>query len=170
MIKRKRKGLGKKGSLQDIMFIIGVLLFFGMIILFGFRISSAYDDQIQGMSEIPDNAKDASSSLTGQYTGILDNVFLLLTIGLAIVSLILAGMVRVHPVFIPIFFIILLITIFVAGVASNIFQSVASNSNMVGYASQLTFTSTVLEYLPLFIGVFGTLLMVVMYKLWSMDQ
>tara|TARA_R100001143_G_C3349883_1_gene128917 strand:+ start:16 stop:528 length:513 start_codon:yes stop_codon:yes gene_type:complete len=170
MIKRKRKRLGKKGSLQDIMFIIGVLLFFGMIILFGFRISSAYDDQIQGMSEIPDNAKDASSSLTGQYTGILDNVFLLLTIGLAIVSLILAGMVRVHPVFIPIFFIILLITVFVAGVASNIFQSIASNSNMVGYASQLTFTSTVLEYLPLFIGVFGTLLMVVMYKLWSMDQ
>jgi hypothetical protein len=170
MIKRKRKRLGKKGSLQDIMFIIGVLLFFGMIILFGFRISSAYDDQIQGMSEIPDNAKAASSSLTGQYTGILDNVFLLLTIGLAIVSLILAGMVRVHPVFIPIFFIILLITIFVAGVASNIFQSIASNSNMVGYASQLTFTSTVLEYLPLFIGVFGTLLMVVMYKLWSMDQ
>lgn len=170
MRRKKRKGLGKKGSLQDIMFIIGVLLFFGLIILFGFRVSSAYNEQIQGMADIPDNAKAASSSLTGQYTGILDNVFLLLTIGLAIVSLILAAMVRVHPVFIPIFFIILVITIFVAGVASDIFQSIASNPNMVVYANQLVFTSTVLEYLPLFIGIFGTLLMVVMYKLWSMDQ
>jgi hypothetical protein len=62
------------------------------------------------------------------------------------------------------------ITIFVAGVASDIFQSIASNPNMVVYANQLVFTSTVLEYLPLFIGIFGTLLMVVMYKLWSMDQ
>ena len=81
MRRKKRKGFGKKGSLQDIMFIIGVLLFFGLILLFGFRVSSAYNEQIQGMADIPTTAKTASSSLTGQYTGILDNVFLLLTIG-----------------------------------------------------------------------------------------
>mgnify|MGYP003149640825 CR=1 FL=1 len=167
---RKRKGLGKKGSLQDIMFVIGLILFFAVVVLIGFRVASAYNDNIQGMSIIPQDAKDASTSLTGNYTGIVDNMFLVLTIGLCLVALILAAMVRVHPIFIPIFFIVEIITIFVAGIASDIYQTIAANSNLVDYSNQLVIISTVLGYLPLFIGIFGIILMVVMYKLWSMDQ
>ena len=167
---RKRKGIGKKGSLQDIMFIIGLVLFFGVVVLIGFRVTSAYDDNIQGMAIMPQEAKDVSTSLTSHYPGIIDNMFLVLTIGLCIITLILAAMVRVHPIFIPIFFIVEIITIFVAGIASDIFQSVASNSNLVEYSNQLVIISTVLGYLPLFIGIFGMILMVVMYKLWSMEQ
>jgi len=167
---RNRKGIGKKGSLQDIMFIIGLVLFFGIVVLIGFRVTSAYNDNIQGMSIMPQEAKDASTSLTNHYPGIIDNMFLILTMGLCIITLILAAMVRVSPLFIPIFFIVEIITIFVAGIASNIYQDVASNSNLVEYSNQLVIISTVLGYLPLFIGVFGIILMVVMYKLWSMEQ
>jgi len=167
---RKRKSIGKKGSLQDIMFIIGLVVFFGIVVLIGFRVTSAYNENIQGMSIMPQEAKDASASLTNHYPGIIDNMFLVLTIGLCIITLILAAMVRVHPIFIPLFFIVEIITIFVAGIASNIYQAVASNSNLVEYSNQLVIISTVLGYLPLFIGIFGIILMVVMYKLWSMDQ
>ena len=168
-MRRRRKGLGKKGSLQDIMFVIGIVLFFGVVVLFGYRIASAYDDNIQGMAIIPQEAKDSSSTLTGHYSGIVDNMFIVLTVGLCIATLILAAMVRVHVIFVPIFFIIWIITIFVAGIASDIYQSVAANSQLVGYAGNLTFISLVLEYLPLFIGIFGIILMVVMYKIWSME-
>ena len=167
--KRKRK-LGKKGSLQDVMFIIGIIVFFGVIVLLGYRISSAYDTQIQGMAIVPEDAKAASTTLKGHYTGIVDNMFLVLTIGLCIVTLILAAMVRVHPVFIPIFFIVLLITIFVAGIASDIYQSIAGAAALTEYADDLIFITTILENLPLFIGFFGFLLMGLMYKLYSAGE
>ena len=155
--------------------MIGVLLSFSVVVLIGFRVASAYDDNIQGSAVIAQfdtdgKAAAASSTLKGHYTGIVDNMFLVLTIGFAIATLILAVMVRVHPIFIPFFFIILMVTIFVAGIASNIYQGIAENSAMAAYAESLTFISLILEFLPLFTGVLGTILMVVMYKLWQAGQ
>lgn len=160
----------KKGSILDLIMIGSVLVFFGIVILFGFVISSNVNDKIQSMDEFPTEAKTASSSLVGNYSGVIDNSFLFLTMGLAMVTLIMAAMVRVHPMFIPLFIIALLFVIFLSGVFSNIYQGIAEDSNMVAYADQLTFTTTILEYLPIITGVIGTLLMVVMYKTWQNSQ
>tara|TARA_R100000656_G_scaffold114808_1_gene87300 strand:+ start:7683 stop:8213 length:531 start_codon:yes stop_codon:yes gene_type:complete len=174
MIERKGRNrfakLGKKGSLQDIMLVIGIILFFAVVVLFGFKVSSAYNDQIQIMDDIPDDAKAASETLTGHYSGVVDNMFLVLTVGLAIATLIMAALVRIHPIFIPLFFIALMLTVFLAGVASDIYQGIAANTNLASLAEELVFISTVLEFLPIFIGVFGLILMVVMYKLWSVGE
>lgn len=147
-----------------------MLLFFGIVLLFGFKITGAFNDKVQTMSEIPDNAKTASQTLTNHYSGSMDYGFLLLAIGLGIATLILAALVRIHPVFIPLYFIGLLFVVILCGVFSNIYQEMASDSNLITYADQLVFTSHLLNYLPLVVGVFGILLMIVMYKLWSVAQ
>lgn len=160
----------KRGSLQDVIIIGVVLLFFGMIVLFGFKIQSEINTQVQAHDDIPARAKTASATLTNHYSGTIDYGFLLLAVGLAIATLILAALVRIHPVFIPLFFIGLVIVIFLCGVFSNIYQEMAGNSELTALADQLTFTSHILEYLPLIVGVFGFLLMIVMYKLWSVNR
>lgn len=167
---KKKILLNKRASLQDIIIIGVVLLFFGMILLFGFRIQSAINDKIQVHPDIPTRAKAASTTLTGYYSGTMDYGFLMLAIGLGIATLILAALVRIHPVFVPLFFIGLIIVIFLCGIFSNIYQETASNTLMTPYADQLVFTSHILEYLPLIVGIFGILLMVVMYKLWSVSN
>jgi len=114
--KKQRKmirKLNKKGSIQDLVFMGAVLLFFGMIVLFGFKVMDSFDEKIQDMTDIPSNAKAASTSLKGNFSGVIDNTFLLLTIGLIIGALILASLVRVHPIFIPFFWISLLFIIFI---------------------------------------------------------
>lgn len=168
--RRMVRRLNKKGSIQDIVFIGVVLLFFGMIVLFGFKVTDAFNTQIQGMSVVPTDAKTASTSLLSNYSGTIDNTFLLLTIGLVIGALILASLVRVHPIFIPFFWIALVFVIFITGILSNIYQETAANALMSNLADQLTFISHILEYLPLIVGIVGHILMAVMYKLWSNAQ
>ena len=159
--------MNKKGSLVDIVFWGILLLFFGIVVLIGFKVTSEFNTQIQGMDIIPSNAKAASSSLVNNYSGVIDNSFLFLTIGIALGALVLAALVRVHPIFIPIFWVGLLVVIFISGIMSNIYQELAANENLIAQADQLTFISKILTYLPMFVAVFGHLLIIILYKLWK---
>lgn len=141
-----------------------------MVLLFGFKITGAFNTQVQSMTDMPDEAKTSTATLTNHYSGAMDYGFLILAIGLGIATLILAALVRIHPVFIPLYFIGLLFVIILSGVFSNIYQGMAADTNLITYADQLVFTSHILNYLPIIVGTFGILLMVVMYKLWSVSQ
>lgn len=165
MIRKVRKN--KRGSLQDLIVIGSLLLFFGLILLIGSKVMGEFNTEIQAHSDIPARAKTASASLNAEYGGSLDYGFLMLAIGLGIVTLILAAAVRIHPVFIPLFFIGLIIVIFLCGILSNVYQEMAANSLLTANADELVFTSHILNYLPFIVGIFGILLMIVMYKLWS---
>ena len=127
----KRLIRNKKGSAMDLLIIGVVLLFFGVVALIGFRVTSGINDQIQSMDVFPTNAKTASTTLTGHYSGVIDNSFLLLTIGLAIGAFVLAALVRVHPIFIPLFFLALILIIFFSGIFSNIYQEMETDSGII---------------------------------------
>lgn len=165
-----KRDINKKGSIQDIVFVGMVLLVLGITTLFGFLFMSNINDHFQANTAVTTDGKTASATLTGFFPGVIDNSFLLLAIGMGIVALIMAALVRVHPIFIPIFLIALIFVVFFSGVFSNIYQEMANHSQMLAYSSQLTFINTVLTYLPIITAVFGILLMMVMYKLWSVDQ
>lgn len=160
----------KRGSAKDLGLIMVVMLVFGMMTLIGFKLTSEFNDRVATMSVFNADARTASQTLTNQYTGSIDNSFVFLAIGMALVSLILASLVRIHPVFIPLFFIAWVVLIFVSGILSNIYTEMAANANLLAQSSQLTFIPLILGKLPWFVGVFGILLMTVMYKLWSNSQ
>lgn len=160
----------KKGSLQDVILIGAVLLFFGIVLLIGSKVTDEWNTAIQARSDIPARAKVATSTLNADYGGAMDYGFLLLAFGLGIATLILAALVRIHPVFIPLYFIGLVLVVFLCGVFSNIYQEMAADTQLTTLADELVFTSHILTYLPLIVGVFGILLMIVMYKLWSVNQ
>ena len=160
----------RRGSLQDIALIAAALVFFGIVLLFGFKITGAFNDQIQTMTDIPAEAKTSTTTLLNDYAGVMDYGFLLFAIGMGLATLILAALVKIHPVFIPLYFIGLIFVIILSAVFSNIYQEMAANTQLIDYADQLVFTSHILNYLPLVVGTFGILLMVVMYKLWSVNN
>lgn len=162
MALRKRN---KKGSIQDIVFIIAAIAVFGLATLFGFKISNEFNTEIQGNADIPTEAKDATTSLVAHYPGIMDNIFLLATFGMAMTALVLAALVRVHPIFIPLFIIALITVVFASGAVSNIYQEFAATTQLSTEADQLTFISHILEWLPLLVAVLGSLMMVVLYKI-----
>lgn len=162
---RKRKlRRNKKGSIQDLVYIFVSLVAVAVVILIVFKISNELNTEFQGSSKVNARGKSAFNSINNMYPGVLDNSFLILAFGLGIVALVFAMMVRIHPVFLVFFIIILAVIIFVCGVFSNLYQEMANDPELVDVAVQLTFIDNIMTYLPFIIGVFGFLLAIVMYK------
>jgi len=161
---RKRN---KKGSLDDFVYVMGIILVAGLLFLIFGKWSDSFNTRIQTMDAIPDEGKAAISKVDDLYGGAIDNSFLLLTVGLCIAALIFAMLVVVHPVFFVLYLIVLSIVIYLAGIFSNIYQAAATHPEMAPIAEKLIFTSHVLTYLPFIIGVLGCVLAIVMYKTWE---
>lgn len=161
----------KKGSLVDIVFIGVLLTFFSIVVLIGLKVATEFEDNIDTNPLFADGeARQHVESVRVKYTNTIDNTFLILAILLAMGTLTLAALVRIHPMFIPFYFIGLVLVIFLSGIFSNMFQALAADSNLKDIAAQLIFMSNIMIALPLIVGIFGIILMSVMYKLWSVNQ
>ncbi|KKN27130.1 hypothetical protein LCGC14_0867800 [marine sediment metagenome] len=160
----------KKGSLQDLLVIMVLVVAFAVGTLIVYKVSDEINTKFQESTDITPQGKTAFSKINNMYPGVIDNSFLLLIIGLCIVALSLAMMVRVHPIFFVFFLIVFIIVIFLCGVFSNIYLEIANNEEMSDVAGNLKFITNIMGKLPLFIGILGFLLAGVMYKLRSMDQ
>ena len=155
--------MNKKGSIQDLVHIALVMVVLGVTVLIGFKIWGSFSS---GFAEVEDNARalQSNSEISSMYTGTIDNIALLLLIGLSVVSLVLASMVRVHPVFFVFYLLILVLIIFISGIMSNIYLEIANMPEFIAEAEQLTFITHILGGLPFIIGVLGFLIAIIMYK------
>ncbi len=157
----------KKGSVLDLIVIGTVLLVFAFTILIGFKITTEFNTMIQTNADIPAEGKAASTALLGEYTTTMDYGFLFFLVGLSITVLIMAALVRVHPIFIALYVVGLFLVIFLAGVFSNIYQGLAESSEFTALSGQLLFIDKTMTFLPWFVAVVGVLLCIVMYKSYS---
>jgi hypothetical protein len=160
----------KRGSLLDLIFIVIGVLVFASSVLIGAKITGAWSDKVATMDGMPAEAITSSSTLSSHYSGVVDHTFLLLVIGLSVGAFILASLVRVHPIFLPFFMIALVFVIFFAGVFSNVYQGMAENAALSSTADSLVFISNIMTYLPFIVGILGSVLALVMFKLWSNAQ
>lgn len=169
-----RKRLNKKGSIIDIIYIIIAIVVISVGSLLVFKVSDEINQKFQDSDAIPAQGKTASTAMNNMYSGVLDNSFMLLVIGLSIAALALAAMVRIHPIFIVFFVILLVIIVFLAGVFSNIYQAVASEEGMDAadgsgtlLADRLVYMSYVMRFLPFMVGIIGLMMSFIMYKSWQ---
>ena len=161
----------KKGSLVDIVFIGVVLTVFSILVLIGLKIATEVEDNIDANPLF--TGTEAASEIEEvrvKYTNTIDNTFFFLMIFVALAVLVLAALVRIHPMFIPFYFIGWVIVIFLSGIFSNMYQAMAADANLEAVAAELTFISSVMTALPIIVGIFGIILMAIMYKLWTASQ
>jgi len=162
----------KRGSIQDILFIGVSLLAIAIVVLIVFKISNEINNELQVNPQIAEyddasHGRDAFNKINDMYPGVIDNSFLFLVVGLSIVALVLAAMVRIHPAFFIFFLLVLIIIIFLCGVFSNIYQEIAEEEELTALADQLTFITNIMRFLPFIVGTMGVLLSIVMYKTWQ---
>ena len=158
---------GKRGSITDIPFIIVGIFTVGIIALFVTLVVSSINTRIQATDIFPSEAKTASTKMSNDFPAVMDGSILFLFFGLTIVSLILASMVIVHPVFFVFYLFELIVYIYVGAVISNTYQKVIENAIMTEVASKYTIATYFFHYFPFIIGVLGFVLAIVMYKVRS---
>lgn len=165
-----RRCFRKKGSIQDLLFVAVVLLVFSVVIIVGYKINNELNIKFQATDKIDAEGKSAFDQINNLYPGVLDNSFLFLVVGLSIGALVLAAMVRIHPIFIAVFFIVLSIIVFLSAIFSNIYDKIATEPEMAALAANLTFTSQIMSTLPWIIAIFGSLLAIIMYRTYRMAE
>ena len=158
----------KKGSIQDIILMGIVALFFSVVVLIGLKVATEFKGNIDSNSvfDVGLSRSAVDTSIT-RYTRAVDNMFLFLIFFMGIVTLILAALIRVHPIFVPLFFIGLVITIFLTAIFANIYQEISSDTELSTITADLPFMNNIMLILPVIVGVFGLFLMFILYKLWS---
>ena len=159
----------KKGSLFDIFYISIVLLFFAVIVLVGLKFATSFKDNIIGTGVLDSTGEQALTRTVNNYTNSINYGYLFLAIFLCIIVLILASMVRVHPIFLVLFLIGWFFLIYLCAIFSNVYQYMAEDTNLASTANQLNIITGIMNILPWLVAVFGILLMWIMYKISSQN-
>lgn len=165
-----RKKLNKKGSIDDLFFVMGFVVTIGLLSLIGFKVIGEFSDEVDKVDAFGQDSKTAVSEVESKFPGVIDNTFLLLTVGLCVAVLAMAALVRIHPVFFVFYIILMPTVIFLSGVFSGIYQEAAESAAFIEQAQQLTFMTNIITYLPIIIGVVGFIMAVLMYSAWKQDQ
>lgn len=149
---------------MDLVYIMAVLLVFSVFLIIGAKFMDGLKTGLSSAGVLDARGTQAINNLDSMYGSSIDQGFLFLMVGLCIAALIMAMMVAIHPVFFFFYLILLTIVIFLGGVFSNIYQEMATHPEMTAVATKLVYTSHIMEYLPMIIGVIGFILAMVMYR------
>jgi len=157
--------MNKKSTARDVLFI--AVIIFGLAISF-FVIHYMMADTVERMINIP--AINQSSSavtaleginvVTNRLDYVIFGVFLALVLGLIITSWFIGG----NPIFMFVYFIVIVVTVVISTVLANTWEMVSQMSTF-GTATFNAFplTNNLMLYLPIYISVIGFIGVVVMF-------
>lgn len=164
--------MNKKGSVQDIAWIIASLFAISIIVLISFKITDSIKTEFNS-NDATNNDKYVNASLAqvrGMFPGVVDSAIMFTFVVLLIAAIAFALLTRFHPIFFVFFIIIFAILLVIAGTISDAYQEFAENSNFAALEGELTFTHLIMRHLPWVIAIVGCILAWVMYKLWQAEE
>ena len=158
------KNLGKKGSAVDLTFIISAIFSFAVVAIIVTLLVYHINSEFQDSDVLDTDAKAASETMSSGFASSMDGAVIFVFFGLCFLSLLLASLVAVHPTFLILYFLELIVLILVSGAISNAYQAVIENESISVIASYFSLSTSFFHYLPFVIAVIGIVLMVIMYK------
>lgn len=156
--------INKKGSITDIPFLIGGIFAVALVALLVSLVVIEFDDKVQDNTIFNTKAKTASTKMSDDLPNVMDGGIVFLFFSLSLISLVLASLVPIHPVFLIFYIFEWVILIWFGAGISNTYQKIIELNLMAEVASKYTFTTHFFHYFPYIIGIFGAILAIVMYK------
>ena len=124
MIKLK----GKRGSWLDMIYLSIILLGLSITIIVGLMVLNNIRTSFEGNSGIDSTGVGWMNELEGKYVKVFDGIFLFVMIGVTLAALVGAFMIRSHPAFFWVFFILLIIMVVLNAIFSNVYDDIADTS------------------------------------------
>ena len=158
--------MNRRGSLFDMPYLILAFFMVGIIILAVGAMFTMFNTNIQAMdnSVIPTDAKAISTQMSGQYSSTMDWVFVLGFFGMSLVSIILASLIRVNPVFLPFFAILIILIVILGGFISNGYEEASQIAQLTDEANKMVMMSYIFAYLPWIVLLISLVLMYITYR------
>ena len=93
--------MNRKGSFEDLLFMIPIAFMVGIIVVIVYVLVSQVNTQFHANGQIAAEGKTIVSNAKTSYVGLFDGVFLVVIVSLLIFILILASQVSINPIFMP---------------------------------------------------------------------
>ena len=156
--------LGKKGTAQDVLFIAVIVfaLAIGFFTLY-FMANQAYDKMINNSvinsSQPTIDVLNAGKAMTNK----LDYVFFAIFIGFILSLMVSSYFIGGNPLFMFIYFIIVVIGVILSIVLSYVWDLVSGSSIFGSSVLSFPLTNNIMQYLPYYIAVIGIVGMILMF-------
>ena len=156
--------MNKKASARDVV-LVGVLTFaLGMGLFILFYISSSMVDQMVGMTEINQSesavaALEGIDNVTSRFDYVVFGVFIGLILALIITGWFIGGI----PIFMFIYFIVIVIGVVLSTMLANTWSDITGASIFGSTVTNFPITNNILSNLPYYMAVIGFIGIVVMF-------
>lgn len=154
----------KKGSISDMPFIMAGIFSVALTALIVTLLLNNINTQIQDINTFSTSAKEASSKMASDFPKVMDGGVLFIFFCMVLISLVLASLVPIHPVFLIFFLLEWFLLIYVGGAIANTYQIIIENPVFATEAGQYVITTFFFRYFPYIVGIMGAILAIVMYK------
>lgn len=152
-----------KGSVMDLRILIVVLPIFIFSLFIGVYIIDEFDTQMSAMNETPNVSKEIINKGYNAFS-VFDELILFVTVAFGITTIVSAYLIRSHPVFFFISFMLTGILMFVAGIMTNVYEKFASTSTFSSIATSFPIIQQIMYHLPEIVLIFGGLVAIAMYS------
>lgn len=154
----------KKGTARDIVFIMIILFIFAIGFFVVHSVMNTMTDQMMNMSVFNEsnatmNVLQGGKDVANRMDYVVLGLFVGLVLGLIITSWFVGGI----PIFMFVYFLVVVITVVASTVLSNIWESVSGASIFGTTINSFTITNHLMVNLPIYMGVVGFIGLVVMF-------
>jgi hypothetical protein len=150
-----------KGGVWDLLFIALSMFMLGFGILIAYHVITQVIATTSFTSTAAGVLVDAQSAVATFNLG-----FIIIFVGLAATTIILAYMVPSHPIFIVTGILTLVVLMVIIPIISNAFGSLAADTQMATAASTFPIITYIMDSMPLWTAVIGMMVIIVMYVKW----
>jgi len=155
--------INKKASIEDIFFLIVTLLGLAIfIIIVAYTIPQVTD----GLAKTDINDSEAARTMFGASDDIIDRldpVYLIIFAGLIISIFIVSFMIQSHPVFIPIYILLLGLAVVIGVIANHVYDEFAANADLVTVSASQTFMVAIMDHFIAIIVAVGVISMIIIF-------
>jgi len=155
--------MNKKGSAKDIMFVLVALFLFAFISMLMMGVYNSYTDSIEGSEAFNNTVNNAVEESAGTTLRAFDYIFMFFLFGLIVIVIASTFTIRTHPLFFFVSLLLLIITVIIGGVFSQVFETSAETDIMQDGANEYTVIPFVMDHLPTIILMVGVILVVILY-------
>lgn len=150
-----------KGSSADIIFIVAGMFLLSIVFIVGYILLSNLSGTAIDVI-VPGATTGVITQARNGYV-FLDNAFIFILVMLSLGAVVSASMINTRPIFFIADFLLIALMILVGTIISNAYYTIASDANMVAYASFFPNILFIMEHLPHYIAIMGIFIAIAYY-------
>ena len=155
--------INKKGSIEDIFFFIVTMLGLALfIIIVAYTIPKVTDEMMKTDLNESEHVRDMFSESTAVINR-LDAVYLIIFAGLIMAIFIVSFFVDSHPLFIPVYILLMGFAIVVGVITNNVYDTFAANVDLATVAASQTYMVAIMDHFILILLGVGIISMIIIF-------